>query len=175
MGVPTPEATISPSVSGYMHYCCWPCVCDTQDYIRIDTLTVTTLQSHTRHNRSSDGRSAVTDEEAVEVEEVGVAEQQYFAVIGNPCDHPAQLTTPFEQLSSSFYGRRKHTTTLAEMAQEVRCFEDGTLEGATLSDHGYIIIGMFFDAELVVQDGDDTKTESGGEEVPAIPTNAGAA
>merc|ERR1711865_803077 len=77
------EAATSPSVTGYMHYCCWPCVCDTQDYIRIDTLTVTTLPSHTRHDRSSDVSSAVTDEEDLEVEEVGVAEQQYFAVIGN--------------------------------------------------------------------------------------------
>jgi hypothetical protein len=28
----------------------------------------------------------------------------------------------------------------------VRCLPDGTLEGATLSDHGYIIINMFFGA-----------------------------
>ena len=166
-----PAAAITAtSVTGYMHYCCWPCVCDTQDYIRIDTLTVTTLQDHTRSKSSStDGRTTITatdDAKGTEedVEEVWVTEQKYFAVIGNPCDHPAQLTTPFEQLSSSLYGR-KHTTTLAETAKEVRCLEDGTLEGATLSDHGYIIIGMFFDAELV-QDGDDTKTD-GGEEVPA--------
>merc|ERR1711907_927501 len=48
--------------SGYMMYCCWPCVCDTQDFIRIDTRNVTT----------ADG------------------EKQYrFAVIGNPCDDSA--------------------------------------------------------------------------------------
>merc|ERR1719265_2298038 len=23
--------------TGYMYYCCWPCVCDTQDFIRVDT------------------------------------------------------------------------------------------------------------------------------------------
>ena len=28
--------------TGYMHYCCWPCVCDTQDFIRVDTRNVTT-------------------------------------------------------------------------------------------------------------------------------------
>ena len=28
----------------------------------------------------------------------------------------------------------------------MRCLPDGTLEGATLSDHGYIIINMFFGA-----------------------------
>ena len=38
------------------------------------------------------------------------------------------------------------TTTLAETAQEVRCSSAGALEGATVSDNGYIIIGMFFDA-----------------------------
>ena len=170
--VPTLEAaTTATSVTGYMHYCCWPCVCDTQDYIRIDTLTVTTLQDHTRSQSSSDDRSTTTatddadgTEEDLEVEEVWVAEQKYFAVIGNPCDHPEQLITPFEQLSSSSLYGRKDTTTLAETAQEVRCLEDGTLEGATLSDHGYIIIGMFFDAELV-QDVVDT-TGSGGGEVP---------
>ena len=27
---------------GFLHYCCWPCVCDTQDFIEIDTLNVTT-------------------------------------------------------------------------------------------------------------------------------------
>ena len=29
-------------VSGFMYYCCWPCVCDTQDFIRADTKTITT-------------------------------------------------------------------------------------------------------------------------------------
>jgi hypothetical protein len=30
--------------TGYMHYCCWPCVCDTQDFIRIDTKNITTAE-----------------------------------------------------------------------------------------------------------------------------------
>lgn len=101
--------------SGFMHYCCWPCVCDTQDFIRVDTKNIT----------SSDGESR----------------ELHFAVIGNPCDDPEQLHVPFVQ---PFYGGR--STTLAETAREVRCLENGALEGASLSDHGYIIIGMFFDA-----------------------------
>ena len=40
---------------------------------------------------------------------------------------------------------RRETTVAAE-AREVRCNPDGSLEGAVLSDHGYPIIGMFFDA-----------------------------
>ena len=101
-------------MTGFMHYCCWPCVCDTQDFIRIDTRNVTSLD--------------------------GVSRQRHFTVIGNPCDHPEQLQVPFLQP----FGQR--TTTLAETAREVRCLEGGVLEGATLSDHGFIIIGMFFDA-----------------------------
>jgi hypothetical protein len=51
--------------TGYMHYCCWPCVCDTQDFIKVDTKTVQT----------ADG------------------ERQYrFLVIGNKHDCPEPIT-----------------------------------------------------------------------------------
>lgn len=109
-----PQVGTSGHATGFMHYCCWPCVCDTQDFIRIDTLNVTSID--------------------------GISRQRHFAVIGNPCDHPDQLEIPFVQP----FGRR--TTTLSETAGEVRCQEGGVMEGATLSDHGYIIIGMFFEA-----------------------------
>merc|ERR1711937_1099559 len=33
----------SGKMPGFMHYCCWPCVCDTQDFIRVDTRNVTTM------------------------------------------------------------------------------------------------------------------------------------
>ena len=29
------ELTRPQQVAGFMHYCCWPCVCDTQDFIRV--------------------------------------------------------------------------------------------------------------------------------------------
>ena len=99
--------------TGAMHYCCWPCVCDTKDFIRADTKTITT-KTETR-----------------------VA---HFAVIGNPCAYPEKLDEPFVQ---PFDGR---STTLRRDAAEVRCGADGSLEGATLSDHGHVIIGLFFDA-----------------------------
>jgi hypothetical protein len=99
--------------TGYMHYCCWPCVCDTQDFIRIDTKNITTAQG---------------------------TRQYHFTVLGNPCDHPEKLSTPFVQP----FDRRE--TTVAQEAREVRC-DTGVLEGATLSDHGFPIINMFFDAE----------------------------
>jgi len=98
--------------AGFMYYCCWPCVCDTQDFIRVDTKTVQT-QSGERVYR--------------------------FAVVGNPCDHPEELQKPFQQ---PFRGRE--WSTLARDAAEVRC-ENGVLINAPLSDHGYVIINMFFD------------------------------
>ena len=37
----------------------------------------------------------------------------------------------------------------AESAREVRCSGDGDLIGATVSDHGYIILGLFFNTTSV--------------------------
>lgn len=92
--------------TGMVYYCCWPCVCDTQDFIKIDTKTVQTL----------DGP------------------QQYrFMVIGNPCEHQDKI--PWE-------------------APEVRC-NGNELLGAPVSDHGYVIIAMFFD-----DDGQQANDES---------------
>jgi len=97
--------------TGAMHYCCWPCVCDTQDFIRVDTKTIPTADGPKKY---------------------------HFAVLGNPCDKVDKLHEPFVQP----FGFRK--TTLAHEAAEVRC-KDGVLQGATLSDHGFPIISMFFD------------------------------
>jgi len=41
-----------------VYYCCWPCVCDTQDFIKVDTKTILTAQGPVKHR---------------------------FMVIGNPC------------------------------------------------------------------------------------------
>ncbi len=55
---------------GFMFYCCWPCVCDTWDFIKVDTLTINT----------ADGPKAYR-----------------FAVIGDPCVNEEQLDVPFVQ------------------------------------------------------------------------------
>lgn len=99
--------------TGFMYYCCWPCVCDTQDFIKVDTKTVTTAEGPREYS---------------------------FAVIGNPCERPQELSRPFVQ---PFDHR---STTIEQEAREVRCSKNGELEGATMSDHNYVIISMFFDA-----------------------------
>lgn len=98
--------------TGFLYFCCWPCVCDTWDFIKVDTRTVATAEG---------------------------PRQRRFVVIGDPCGDEAALDAPFVQ---PFDGR---STTLRRDAPEVRCV-DGRLEGATLSDRGHVIIGLFFDA-----------------------------
>lgn len=106
--------------TGMVHYCCSPCVCDSQDFIKMDTKTIAT----------ADGPST-----------------QWMAVIGNPCAQPGVLDDPFV---SPFDGG---SYTLAQRAPSLACTADGGLVGATLSDHGEVIIGMF-------QDTFETKEES---------------
>lgn len=98
---------------GLMYYCCWPCICDTLDFLRVDTKTV-----------------ALKD---------GQSRSYHFAVMGNPCKNPAALTTPY---TDPFSGR---TETLEYSAPEVKCSADGSLEGAEMSDNGYVIMAMFFE------------------------------
>ena len=122
--------------SGFTYYCCWPCVCDTQDFIKVDTKTVQT----------ADG------------------ERQYrFLVIGNPCDHPEELTRPFVQPFD------QRLTTLAQEAREVRCEEGGVLEGAVMSDNGFVIIGMFFPASSSLNADSAEGAVVAADAVPAAP------
>jgi len=68
------------NVNVFMHYCCWPCVCDVQDFVKVDTLTVQTKNG---------------------------PEVMHFAVIGDPCEHPEKLDEPFVQ---PFDGRETSLT-----------------------------------------------------------------
>lgn len=61
-----------------------------------------------------------------------------FQVIGNPCDDEDLLSKPYPDA----FGRGERT--LKQEAPELVC-KDGVLQGAPLSDHGYVIIGMFQD------------------------------
>ena len=65
-------------VSAYMHYCCWPCVCDVQDFVLADTATVATAQGSVR---------------------------MWFATLGDPCAHPEELRRPFTQPFDGGAGR----------------------------------------------------------------------
>lgn len=106
---------------GFMHYCCWPCICDSHDFFKVDYKTVRTADGPSRHA---------------------------FVVLGDPCVHEALLDVSFVQP----FGYR--TTTLRREASAVECV-DGRLKGATLSDGGFVIVAMFFDADA---------TSSGGKE-----------
>jgi len=98
-------------VTGVSHHCCWPCICDEVDFLRVDTKTVVT----------SDGPQVYN-----------------MLVLGDPCKYPDKLkvsfTDPFTQA----------TTSLHEDAPELACTANNTLVGATYSDHGYPIVGLFF-------------------------------
>jgi len=104
-------------------------VCDTQDYIRVDTKTITTSEGPKKY---------------------------HFTVLGNPCDRAYKLNEPFVQS----FGMGK--STLAQEAPDVRCV-DGKLQGATLSDNGYVIINMFFDlpnSDELSRAGDEVQNEA---------------
>lgn len=55
--------------------------------------------------------------------------------MGNPCEDPSRLEESFEQ-HSRFGGIRM--TALQQMAPEVVCLSDGTLEVATMLDHNKV-------------------------------------
>jgi len=95
------------AMTGFTYFCCWPCVCDTQDLIRVDTRNVTTQEGE---------------------------KKMHFLVIGNPCEAD-QSKIPWE-------------------APEVVC-NGQELERAILSDHGYIIISMFFPYEDSISSQDE--------------------
>merc|ERR1719162_1913624 len=107
-------------LTGVTHHCCWPCICDTSDFIRIDTKTI----------KTSDG-----------------SRKQNVLVIGDPCSHPDKLKQSYVDPFS------KQSTLLSDSAPELSCVDEGgqsKLKGATYSDHGYPILGIFFsdDADL---------------------------
>jgi len=100
-------------MQGLMYYCCWPCICDALDFLKVDTKTVQLKN--------------------------GTARSYHFVVMGNPCKNPVALTTPY---TDPFSGQM---TTMSEQAPEVKCSVDGSLQGATMSDSGHIIMAMFFE------------------------------
>lgn len=114
-----PHVDGSGTVTGFMYFCCWPCICDSQDFIRVDTKTIRTAEG---------------------------LHKMRVAVIGNPCDDSTALAQPWTDPFS------KRTTTLLASAEEIRCRKSGKLVGATMSDHGYPIISLFFSAPSNFED-----------------------
>ena len=102
--------------TGFLHYCCWPCLCDTMDFLKVDTKTVETTAGPIEY---------------------------HVTVLGNPCDTERGDAFLSDEFVSPFDGS---TRTLDDVAREVRCADDGSLIGATLSDGGWPIIGFFHDS-----------------------------
>jgi len=101
-------------MEGVTHHCCWPCVCDLSDFIRVDTKTVTTADGPQQFN---------------------------MLVLGDPCKFAEKLdqmyTDPFSGQSTSLH------TSAPELACK-KDGSKSLLDGAIYSDHGYPIIGLFF-------------------------------
>jgi hypothetical protein len=102
---------------GAFSFCCSPCFCDLQDFVQVDTITV----SGTTYD---------------------------VLVIGDPCTN-ADIIRDDGLLDVPFADPWNPDTTdnLAESANDVRCEKDDTtdtysLQGATKSDNGYIVIGL---------------------------------
>merc|ERR1711865_1331998 len=64
-------------VTGIVYYCCWPFVCDTQDFIKIDTKTITTAEGSSVHR---------------------------FMVIGNPCKQANRIPSEAPEVRCSAQG-----------------------------------------------------------------------
>lgn len=102
------------TMEGVTHHCCWPCICDAVDFISVDTKTVTMADA---------------------------SQQLNVLVLGDPCAHPGKLEQSY---TDPFSGRME---SLKESAPELSCKSVNgktLLDGATYSDHGYPIVGMFF-------------------------------
>jgi hypothetical protein len=154
--------------TGYMLYCCWPCVCDTQvrtqpfrpsrqlgkrtpsagfhphrheerdDFRRHAAVSFRGHRQPVRSPRGAACAPAPTSH--------GVLPSPHSAAPRKPRNG---MQVPFQQ--SFGWGE----TTLHASAPEVRCASDGKLLGAYMSDHGYPIITMFFDDEFFPEVSDE--------------------
>lgn len=73
--------------TGIIYYCCWPCVCDTQDFIKVDTKTVETLDGSKVYN---------------------------FLVIGNPCNNPGAVKAVIQAPDLTCNGTRVDKAILSD-------------------------------------------------------------
>jgi len=105
------------NATGFLYHCCSPCVCDTEEFIRLDTKTIETKSG---------------------------MKQFKFQVIGNPCSSPSFASIYTTWWNDPF--RPGTQSSLAQSAPDVKCNGEH-LEAAVLSDNGNIIVGMMLDEE----------------------------
>jgi hypothetical protein len=102
------------NITGVVRHCCWPCVCDLTEQVRVDTLTVQTADGPKEH---------------------------HMLVMGDPCKAPEQLTASF---TDPFGGGSRSLAQAAPELGCVGAPGAMTLKGAIYSDHGFPIIGYLF-------------------------------
>jgi len=103
------------NATGFLYHCCAPCVCDTQEFIKLDTKTIETKSG---------------------------MQQFKFQVIGNPCSSPS-FSSIYKKLWNDPF-RPGAQSSLSQDAPDVKCNGEH-LEAAVLSDNGNIIVGMMLD------------------------------
>jgi hypothetical protein len=113
----TLPSVLGGNVTGVVRHCCWPCVCDLTELVRVDTLTV----------KLADG-----------------TQQYQMMVIGDPCDSPDELAKSF---TDPFDGQERSLAQAAPELHCVGAPGAKKLQGAIYSDHGFPIIGFLFTAE----------------------------
>eukprot|EP00927_Polykrikos_kofoidii_P067344 TRINITY_DN62843_c0_g1_i1.p1 TRINITY_DN62843_c0_g1~~TRINITY_DN62843_c0_g1_i1.p1 ORF type:complete len:301 (+),score=60.21 TRINITY_DN62843_c0_g1_i1:72-974(+) len=109
-----PGSTLSSPVQGMTHHCCWPCSCDTNQRLRVDTKSVTTASGTSQYN---------------------------FLVIGNPC--VLSGTPPSPPVTCTGASNIADTGCIPFEAPGVQCTQQGQLVNATLSDNDHVIVGLF--------------------------------
>jgi len=102
------------NVTGVVRHCCWPCVCDMTDLVRVDTMTVQTSEGPKQYN---------------------------MLVMGDPCDHPEQIDKTFKD---PFDGAERKLVTAAPELACVSNGTKKVLKGAMYTDHGFPAIGFLF-------------------------------
>jgi len=100
--------------TGVTHHCCWPCVCDLTDYVRVDTMSITTAEG---------------------------AKTYDVLVLGDPCAHPKKLSQSYQD---PFSGEPTLLADSAPELACINDNGQKKLLGAKYSNHGYPVIGLFF-------------------------------
>lgn len=134
----TLQSVAGQQVTGLVRHCCWPCLCDLRDLVRVDTQDVTT----------ADGTY-----------------QRQFLVINDPCTNTDCLTAPFQGFDSiGTVGEEAPELTCAgnKFADAVRSDSDRVIIGPFIEDDGrFAQEASWFDSNCVARANDGFESGMG--------------